>query len=60
MNEAQHTNSGRDSFIRVIGAGMAVLGISLSGLAVGQDANWNVHPLFRTVGRLILERILPI
>jgi len=44
MYKAQHTNSGRDSFLGVIGAGMAVLGISLSGLAVGQDANWNVHP----------------
>jgi len=47
MNEARHkkhTNSGRDSLPVVIGAGMAVLGISLSGLAVGQDANWTVHP----------------
>lgn len=42
--KVQHTHSARDSFQIAVGSGMAVLGIFLSGMAVGQEANWTVHP----------------
>ncbi len=44
MNAAQCAKSGQNPLRIAMGAGMALLGIFLSGLASGQQANWTVHP----------------
>ena len=43
-NTAQYARSAQNLIRIAIGAGMALLGIFVSGVAAGQPANWTVHP----------------